>query len=118
MIKIKKKKWALIYLVFILIIINGILINRYNDGNNCIGAHSDDESNLDNIGVMSLSYGAIRNFRIRNKQTKEIIMDVPTFPDKIIHMAGDFQKEFTHEIPIQKKILGTRYSFTFRKHLE
>ena len=27
MIKIKKKKWALIYLVFILIIINGILIN-------------------------------------------------------------------------------------------
>ena len=33
-------------------------------------------------------------------------------------MAGDFQKEFTHEIPIEKKVEGVRYSFTFRRHLE
>lgn len=32
-------------------------------------------------------------------------------------MGGNFQKEFTHEIPIEKKITDTRYSLTFRKHL-
>ena len=34
----------------------------------------------------------------------------------LIHMGGDFQKEFTHEIPIESKIKEERYSFTFRKH--
>jgi len=32
-------------------------------------------------------------------------------------MQGEFQKEFTHEIPIQKKILDERISLTFRKHI-
>ena len=34
----------------------------------------------------------------------------------ILHMGGDFQKEFTHEIPVQKRITGSRISFTFRYH--
>jgi hypothetical protein len=34
-----------------------------------------------------------------------------------ILMKDDFQKLFTHEIPIQKKIKTGRISFTFRKHL-
>ena len=40
-----------------------------------------------------------------------------TEPTKIIQMAGDFQKEFTHEIPVEKKVDSVRYSLTFRKHL-
>ena len=95
---------------------NGILVNKYIDGNNNIGAHSDDEKNLDPIGVVALSYGAIRKFRIRDKITRKIIIDIPTESNEIIHMGGDFQKEFTHEIPIEKKVKTTRYSFTFRKH--
>ena len=98
---------------------NGILINKYSGGEDYIGKHSDDEKGLDSkVGVVALSYGKGRNFRIRCKDTGSIVKDVPTEPNKIIQMAGDFQKEFTHEIPIQKKINGTRYSFTFRKHLE
>lgn len=98
---------------------NGILINKYSGGEDYIGKHSDDEKGLDSkVGVVALSYGAVRNFRIRWKDTGSIVKDVPTEPNKIIQMAGDFQKEFTHEIPIQKKVNGTRYSFTFRKHLE
>ena len=96
---------------------NGILINKYSGGEDYIGKHSDDEKGLDSkVGVVALSYGAVRTFRIRNKETGIILKDVPTEPNKIIQMAGDFQKEFTHEIPIQKKVNGTRYSFTFRKH--
>ena len=33
-------------------------------------------------------------------------------------MGGNFQKEFTHEIPIEKKVLDTRYSLTFRRHMK
>lgn len=96
---------------------NGILINKYADGQDYIGKHSDDERGLDGkVGVISISYGAVRKFRIRNKITGKIEIDVPTDPTKIIQMAGNFQKEFTHEIPIEKKIKDVRYSLTFRKH--
>lgn len=98
---------------------NGILINKYSSGEDNIGKHSDDEHGLDTrVGVVALSYGAVRKFRIRNKTTGKIEIDVPTDPNTIIQMAGDFQKEFTHEIPIQKNVEGVRYSFTFRRHLE
>ena len=95
---------------------NGILINKYQDGNDYIGKHSDDEKNLGNIGVISISYGGTRKFRIRNKNGKRV-MDINLESGSIIHMGGDFQKEFTHEIPIEKKVKSERYSFTFRKHL-
>ena len=84
---------------------NGILVNKYNDGNDYIGKHSDDEKGLDsNIGVLSLSYGAVRKFRIRNKIDNKIVVDVLLDPGVIVQMGGYFQKEFTHEIPIQKKV--------------
>ena len=95
---------------------NGILINRYSDGSEYIGAHSDDEKNLDSSGVIAISYGGERIFRIRNKKTKEIVMDIPINDLDVIHMCGDFQKEFTHEIPPTKKEVASRYSFTFRHH--
>lgn len=31
-------------------------------------------------------------------------------------MGGNFQKEFTHEVPITKMHVEPRYSFTFRHH--
>lgn len=96
---------------------NGILVNKYDGGNDYIGAHSDDESGLDKAGVIAISYGTTRKFRIRDKVTKKIILDVPTVSNCIIFMKGDFQKKYTHEIPIEKTVKGTRYSFTFRKHL-
>ena len=95
---------------------NGILVNKYNGGKNYISDHSDDEKNIDDGGVIAISYGAVRKFRIRDKLTKKIIMDIPTTSGSIIHMGGDFQKEFTHGIPIEKKVEGVRYSFTGRKH--
>ena len=97
---------------------NGILINKYTGGEEYIGKHSDDVRTLDpDVGVIALSFGAIRKFRIRNKQNGKIEIDVPTDPTKIIQMAGKFQNEFTHEIPVEKTVKGVRYSLTFRKHV-
>jgi alkylated DNA repair dioxygenase AlkB len=95
---------------------NGILVNKYMDGNDYISAHSDDETGLDSVGVISISYGSERIFRIRDRETKEIMCDELTTHCSILHMGGDFQKLYTHEIPIQKKIKEPRISFTFRKH--
>ena len=96
---------------------NGILVNYYETGEEYISAHTDDENGLDrSIGVVALSYGQPRTFRIRDKKTKKIIIDIPTKSYHYISMEGDFQKEFTHEIPNQKKIKNPRYSFTFRHH--
>jgi len=96
---------------------NGILVNKYMDGNDYIGAHSDDETGLDGIGVVAISYGAERNFRIRNKNDKTIICNEPTTHCGILHMGGNFQKLYTHEIPMQKKITESRISLTFRTHI-
>jgi alkylated DNA repair dioxygenase AlkB len=96
---------------------NGILINRYNSGEEYISAHSDDESNLDNVGILTISYGQERTFRVRNKNDKSIKLDHLCKSGKILIMLNDFQKHFTHEIPIEKNKNGVRYSITFRKHL-
>ena len=96
---------------------NGILVNQYVDGNDSIGAHSDDETGLDGKGVVSISFGAERIFRIRDKYNKTIICDELTTHCGILHMGGHFQKLYTHEIPVQKKIEESRISFSFRKHI-
>ena len=96
---------------------NGILVNYYENGNDYICDHSDDEKGLSNIGVISLSYGSVRKFRIKCKKTNKKIIDVPTESSSIIHMGGDFQNEFKHGIPVEKKNKSPRWSFTFRKHL-
>jgi hypothetical protein len=96
---------------------NGVLVNRYMTGEDTIGDHSDDEKFLDATGVVAISWGQSRTFRIRTKGDKKIIADIPTGSHMLI-MAGDFQKEFTHGIPVEKKKNGVRLSFTFRKHLK
>ena len=65
---------------------NGILINKYKDGTEYISAHSDDEKSLDSIGVVAISIGAIRTFRIRNKIDNKIHTNIKTMPFDIIHM--------------------------------
>jgi len=96
---------------------NAILVNRYKNGTKNVGAHSDAENGLDKrAGVFAISHGATRKFRIRNKRTKAIFKDVEAKQGCALQMKGDFQSEFTHEIPVEKKVLGERISFTFRKH--
>ena len=111
---------------------NGILLNRYRDGTKKLGSHADDrrdakrhkglrtESALDKNRrlVVGLSYGpGIRTFRIRDKN-KKIVLDYQQKPCTLIAMEGDFQSEFKHEIPEQKRVTGERISITFRHHLE
>lgn len=96
---------------------NAILANEYVDGQDYISAHSDTESALDaGQGVVAISYGATRKFRIRRISDKTIVADIPMSHLDILAMTGDFQKEFTHEIPKELRVKLPRVSLTFRKH--
>lgn len=95
--------------------VNGILVNRYIGGKDIIGPHSDDITRLATTDIITVSVGAIRKFRIRDKKTKEIIADILTEPYMVIHMFDDFQAKYTHEI-VQDSSTGIRYSLTFRNH--
>jgi alkylated DNA repair dioxygenase AlkB len=98
---------------------NGVLVNHYTSGDDYIGAHSDDERGLAKGGIVAgVSWGAVRTFRIRDKKTKRIVGDYPTNPGALMVMGGEFQREFTHEIPVQKRVSGERWSLTFRYHRE
>lgn len=101
---------------------NSILINKYKDGNDYISAHSDDEKTIDQThGVISISSGSSRTFRIRDKVSKEIVADIATRNDVILQMCSklpdgrSFQKTYTHEVTKDKAITEARYSLTFRK---
>lgn len=96
---------------------NGILVNKYKSGEDYISAHSDDEQNLHKTaGVVSISFGSTRKFRIRSKKDKKLKTDFSLVSGLMLQMGGNFQKEFTHEIPIEKRVKQERISFTFRTH--
>ena len=96
---------------------NGILVNEYKDGTKHLGAHADSEHGLDPCaGVVSLSWGAERNLRIRDKRTKHILHNVAARHLHALQMQGDFQEHYLHEIPVQKKVQQPRVSITFRRH--
>ena len=100
---------------------NGMLINHYENGTNKISAHADDETALDaNVGVVTLSYGAERTFRVRQKVPKKagpVVCDATTKDCVALQMRGPrFQKDLTHEVPEQRRVLRERFSITFRRH--
>ena len=97
---------------------NGVLVNRYVDGTNNIGYHSDSEVDLDIVaGVVAISVGVARKFRIKDKKTDTTVYEHRTGTYEALQMHGaDFQKYYTHGIPQEKRVRGVRYSFTFRRH--
>ena len=69
--------------------------------------------------VQGLMNNKLRKQLVENPYVKHSILLISIYTTKsyeIIHMGGNFQKEFTHEIPIEKKIKEKRISFTFRYH--
>ncbi len=95
-------------------------VNLYADGTETIGAHSDSEEGLSRDGsVAAISLGAERVFRVKRKATAETLVDVRTKHGQLLVMEKHaFQRECTHEVPVQKKIHGPRVSITFRQHVE
>lgn len=97
---------------------NGILLNRYNNGEDYVGPHSDKTDGLNHNYILTVGYGAMRKFRVIYKQTDEKITDILFNSGDAYLMSGNFQNEFKHSIVkcALSKCNSVRYSFTFRSH--
>jgi hypothetical protein len=96
---------------------NAILVNKYANGAEYISQHSDAEDGLTPGGsVVTISLGAQRALRIKDKQTGKTCKDIPLKSGEVLCMSGDFQQKFTHGIPKQLRVKDPRWSFTFRSH--
>ncbi len=94
-------------------VFNACLANFYRDGNDAMGWHRDNEPEIDQRVIASLTFGAERDFKIRNKETKETL----TFPLEhgSLLLMRNMQQQFEHSLPRRKRISEPRVNLTFRK---
>ena len=94
---------------------NAVLVNLYEDGNHKVGWHSDDEKDLADARVFSVSLGATRKFYFRRRddhtrQYKMVLED-----GSLLGMKEDCQRVFQHTVPREKTVKEPRLNLTFRK---
>jgi alkylated DNA repair dioxygenase AlkB len=93
---------------------NSVLLNRYRNGQDSMGMHSDDEPELGPEPVIaSLSYGTTRTFILRHKRNKDTIR-LPLTDGGLLLMAGTLQQNWLHGINKSARPLGERLNLTFR----
>lgn len=95
---------------------NSVLANRYRDGRDCMGWHSDNESALGPRPLIaSLSLGATRRFVLKHRQepTRKLELELPH--GSLLVMGGDTQRNCRHALPRTAKPLGERINLTFRR---
>ncbi|MGB1100606.1 MAG: alpha-ketoglutarate-dependent dioxygenase AlkB family protein, partial [Flavobacteriales bacterium] len=52
---------------------NGVLVNGYRDGQDSMGWHRDNEPEIDQASIASLSLGTSRTFKVRDRRTKAVV---------------------------------------------
>ncbi len=96
-------------------IFTSVLMNLYNDGNDKMGWHADDEKELGvNPTIASLSIGATRRFDIKHKYHRELQYKFELTSGSLLVMRGALQHHWVHQIPVQKKVVNPRINLTFR----
>ena len=95
---------------------NQILMNWYEDGNQYIGLHSDDERQLEEgFSIYSFSFGQSRDFLVKAKD-KSFDKTIQMPDGSLIIMEGSMQKYYYHGVPKRsiKKCPGRRINITVR----
>jgi alkylated DNA repair dioxygenase AlkB len=93
---------------------NFCLINKYENGSDYIGYHSDKEKDIvEGSVIASVSLGATRRFNIKMIGGKiECALDLQH--GSLLLMGGDTQKHYKHSLPKTAKDCGVRLNLTFR----
>jgi alkylated DNA repair dioxygenase AlkB len=94
---------------------NSVLANLYRDGRDSMGWHSDDEAELGAQPVIaSLSFGAVRTFRLRSRATRAAACSLELAHGSLLVMAGDTQRLYQHALPKRTGVQTARINLTFR----
>lgn len=97
---------------------NHCLVNRYANGLDCIGFHSDDERELDpNAPVVSVSLGAVRPFTLRHIQDGARYFTLNLEHGSMLSMLNPTNQFYKHSLPKRPSVKTPRISLTFRKIL-
>jgi alkylated DNA repair dioxygenase AlkB len=92
-----------------------VLLNYYRDGNDKVGWHSDDEKMMDCSNIVSISLGAERPFKFREKTTHKVVWKETLKNGSMVWMKGGCQEEYEHEVPKSINVSSPRINLTFRK---
>ena len=96
---------------------NSVLMNRYRDGEDGMGWHSDDEPELgERPLIASLSLGAARRFALRRRDGGPRCT-LCLGHGALLVMAGDTQRHWRHCVPKTRRPVEERLSLTFRRVL-
>lgn len=94
---------------------NGVLCNRYRDGNDHMGWHSDDEPGLGKQPLIaSVSLGAGRDFVLRRKDDHRHKISLHLQHGSLLLMAGTTQQCWQHALPRRRQLTQERINLTFR----
>lgn len=94
---------------------NSCLLNYYQDGEEGMSWHSDNEKTLvENAPIASFSLGAERKFVFKHRETKEKI-SLNLENGSLLLMRGEIQKYWLHALPKTKKVKLPRINLTFRQ---
>ena len=94
---------------------NSVLANRYRDGHDYMGWHSDNESALGpHPLIASLSLGATRRFALKHRHDSSRKLELELPHGSLLVMGGDTQRNYKHSLPRTARPLGERINLTFR----
>lgn len=94
---------------------NSVLLNRYRDGRDAMGWHSDDEPELGPAPVIaSLSLGAPRRFLMRLKADHATKVEWRLGHGDLLLMRGECQRLAQHALPRMAGLGEERINLTFR----
>lgn len=101
---------------------NAVLINRYRNGSDYIGPHSDDDYGDPEPTIPSLTLGATRPFRLAkkagNKLDKTTLVEYLPGHGDLLVMRGRTNKEWKHWVPKTTEAVAERINLTFRNKPE
>lgn len=91
---------------------NSALCNLYRNGNDHMGWHRDNEREMDKRLIASLSLGATRTFKIRDRETKEVSSF--ELEHGSLLLMHNLQDTHEHCLPKRLKVDDQRLNITFR----
>ncbi len=95
--------------------LNAVLLNFYRDGQDSMGWHSDDETELGPEPLIaSLSLGGVRRFDLRRKGQGRIEHSLNLEHGSLLVMRGSTQHYWQHQVAKTRRPCAPRINLTFR----
>lgn len=93
---------------------NSVLVNLYRDGSDGVAWHSDNEPELGQPDIASLSFGEVRTFQMRMKYNHAKKYSLKLGHGSCLLMSGHTQSMWQHQIPKERAVMNSRINLTFR----